>query len=128
MELDFNEALKVLDKEHEEEKNWRSARARIGEVLRAARDAQKIILEADGRKAVAQADVDRLAKEKAALEHSIKVLPVEVDAAKKVLLATRAQVEAARQELAELEVKVTEAKAIIAKGESASKVLASLAE
>ena len=106
--MNFNQALAVLKKDEEEERNWRSARAKLTEVLESAMAAptalelvthQKSALEADVaalRTAFTTLDQDyqRLQTQYGQLDHEHRTKQQALDS---TLTTTRAEVAAAQQ-------------------------------
>ena len=106
--MNFNQALAVLKKDEEEERNWRSARAKLTEVLESAIAAhtalepvmqQKAALESDVaalRTAFKTLDQDyqRLQAQYGQLDHEYRTKQQALDS---TLTTTRAEVAAAQQ-------------------------------
>ena len=106
--MNFNQALAVLKKDEEEERNWRSARAKLADVLESAMAAhtalepvtqQKAALESDVaalRVAFTKLDQDhqRLQTQYGQLDHDYRTKQQVLEA---TLSATRAEVAAAQQ-------------------------------
>ena len=72
--MNFNQALAVLKKDEEEERNWRSARAKLTEVLAAAIAADVALEPVTQQKAALESDVAALRASFAKLDGDFQML------------------------------------------------------
>jgi hypothetical protein len=89
--------------------------------------AHRVAAEDSTGKEKALADNERLTKENADLERTAKQLRSDTAKAKELWREAQEQLGATRQELADLQGEIEAAKAIIARGQEAQRILASLA-
>jgi len=111
--MEIQDAIKVLKKDVEEEKNWRSARLKMIEVLETVDRGAADLAQLEARKRALHEDCARLGAEQTSLQHSVKRLQQEVSgwkadlAAKEKLKAERCcsideEIAAKERRLAEL--------------------------
>jgi chromosome segregation ATPase len=106
--MNFNQAITILRKDEEEERNWRSARGKLAEVLEAAMAADRALEPVTKQKQALESDVAALRATYAKLDGDYQTLQkhykqlddeyrVKTQSLEATLSAVRAEVAAAQQ-------------------------------
>ena len=77
--MDFTEALKILRKDEEEDRNWRSARQKLTELLQVAEEAKRTLDKFQQQKEHLEASISHLTTQEANLHRAVTGLKAEVD-------------------------------------------------